>query len=412
MLNRKRAQSLITGAVIFLILIVIGKGLRPKLAIIDSETQHRFREVALASVNAERKAKGIEIEVVMDSDLQEWLDSQPESVIHGDKNLSPDLFLKRLPNQKFTLSQASISSISAESPGSLARQLDLWEEALKASNNVVAIRLYRQSNKSIGCILLAARKVPAFNLSLFNSGQREFYVTCKKCNASHLGQLERCDLAIVVKCSQCNHSYDLIAADIVGKYHRATHYLQGYSPPQGIGVTAKTRIQEISDLWSEVAQHCRYSKDFTGMVGQKDSWQVPADTYSLRNGDCEDTALLLADWLISRGFNARVVIGLAHGKGEHAWCVTELNGKQYLLETTLETIPDILPETQQSSVHYRPLYAFNRHSIYFLKEPVDIVSDYFSPQRWASYTYPLPANPSVASMELLSPKTGETPQSH
>ena len=113
MLNRKRAQSLITGAVIFLILIVIGKGLRPKLAVIDAETQNRFREIALASVNAERKAKGIDIKVVIDSGLQEWLDSQPESVINGAKNLSPDLFLKRLPNQKFTLSKASISSISA-----------------------------------------------------------------------------------------------------------------------------------------------------------------------------------------------------------------------------------------------------------------------------------------------------------
>ena len=404
MLTRKRAESLITGTVIFLILIVIGKGLRPDIENIDAETQHRFREVAVASVNAERKAQGIEKKVVTDYALQQWLDGQPDSLINDPEGLSPDHFLKRLPNKKLTLSQASMCCISAESPGSLATQLDLWKEAFKASTNVVAIRLYRHSRNKIGCILIAAKKVPKFDLSLFNNGQREFYVTCKKCQVSHLGKLEKCDLAIAVKCSQCNHSYDLIAADIVGNYHRATHYLQGYGPPNEIGATAKTRSEEIYAIWSEVVQRCRYSKDLSGSGGRKDSWQVPPDTYSLRNGDCEDTALLLADWLIARGFNARVVIGEANGKGEHAWCVAKLNGKQYLLETTLEKIPARLPETQQASAHYRPRYAFDRHSIYFIKKAAITTSDYFSSQTWEGYTYPLPASSSVASMALHSPK--------
>ena len=97
MLTRKRKESLLTGFIIFFILIVIGNGLRPDLDPIAAETQQRFREVALASVNAERKAQGIKNKVNTDYALQEWLDGQPESLINDAEGISPDLFLKRLP---------------------------------------------------------------------------------------------------------------------------------------------------------------------------------------------------------------------------------------------------------------------------------------------------------------------------
>ena len=399
MLSRKRVGSLLTGLMIFLILMV-GNDLRPGSKPIDEETQQRFRQVAVASVNAERKTQGIEKKIVTDDGLQKWLDGQPESLITKTAGISPELFLKRLPNKQLTLSQASLYCISAESPGSLAGQLDFWKEAFHASTNVVAIRLYRHGSNKIGCLLIAAKKVPKFNLSLFNNGQSEFYVTCKNCNKPHLGKLEKCDLAIAVKCSQCEHSYDLIAADILGNYHRATHYLQGYRAPQEIGSGTPTRIEELIALWSEVVTRCRYSKDFSETAGKKDSWQTPPDTYSLRHGDCEDTSLLLADWLIARGFNTRVVIGKAPGKGEHAWCVTELDGRQYLLETTLESIPESPPKTQLEAGRYRPRFSFDRQKIYFIKESPDTISDYFSPELWESYTYPIPPTSRVPSIAL------------
>lgn len=410
MMNRKRAGSLLRGLMIFLILLVIGKVLRPDSEPIDKETQLRFRQIAVASVNAERKTQGIEKKVVTDDDLQEWLDGQPKSLINKAAGISPDLLLKRLPSKKLTLSQASLYCITAESPGSLAGQLDFWKEAFQASTNVVAIRLYRHSSNKIGCLLIAAKKVPKFNLSLFNKGQSEFYVTCKNCNKPHLGKLEKCDLAIAVKCSDCGHSYDLIAADMLGNYHRATHYLQGYRPPLAIGSGKSTRIEELTALWSEVLARCRYSKDLSGTAGKRDSWQAPPDTYSLRHGDCEDTSLLLADWLIARGFNARVVIGNAPGKGEHAWCVAELDGRQYLLETTLESIPSSPPETQWEATRYQPRFSFDRQKIYFIKESPDTISDYFSPKLWESYAYPIPLTAGVPSIALHPSETSELPK--
>ena len=138
MLTRKRKESLLTGFIIFFILIVIGNGLRPDLDPIAAETQQRFREVALASVNAERKAQGIKNKVNTDYALQEWLDGQPESLINDAEGISPDLFLKRLPNKKLTLSRASLHCISADSPGSLAGQLDFWKEAFKSAFTATA----------------------------------------------------------------------------------------------------------------------------------------------------------------------------------------------------------------------------------------------------------------------------------
>ncbi|MFP6874667.1 MAG: transglutaminase domain-containing protein [Verrucomicrobiales bacterium] len=412
MLNQKHAGSLLTGLMIFVILIAIGNFLSPGSQAIDQETQHRFRQVAVAAVNAERKAQGIEEKVVNDSELQDWLDEYPESLISNAARTSPDIFLEKLPSEKLTLSHASLYCISAESPGSLAGQLDFWKEAFKTSTNVVAMRLYSNSNSNskIGCILIAAKKVPKFDLALFNNGLSEFYVTCRHCNKPHIGTLTKCGLALAVKCSHCNHSYDLIAADMLGNYHRANDYLHGYRPPPETGSGAATRIEELSALWAAVIARCRYSKDLAGGNGKKDSWQTPSDTYSFRNGDCEDTSLLLADWLISRGFNTRVVIGHASGRGEHAWCVTKLEGRQYLLETTLGKIPETPPETQLETARYHPRFSFDRQNIYFINGPSENVSDYFSPELWQPFSYPSSAATRVPSVALnpLQPSQSQT----
>jgi predicted transglutaminase-like cysteine proteinase len=407
MLNRKHTGSLLTGLMIFVLLIAIGNFLRPDSQPIDQATQHRFRQVALASVNAERKAQGIEKAVVADSVLQNWLDGQPESLVSKAAEISPGTFLEKLPSKKLTLSHASLYCISAKSPGSLAGQLDLWKAAFKASTNIVAMRLYRSSKSKIGCLLIAAKKVPKFNLALFNNGHSEFYVTCRNCNKSHVGKLDKCDLAIALQCSHCNHSYDLIAADMLGNYHRANQYLHGYRPPPEIGSGALTRVEELTAIWAAVVARCRYSKDLTGLAGRKDSWQTPSDTYSFRNGDCEDTSLLLVDWLISRGFNSRVVIGHTPGKGEHAWCVTELEGRQYLLETTLEKIPSNPPQTQLEASRYLPRFSFDRQNIYFINGATRNVSDYFSPDLWKAFSYPSSAITRAPSVAMHPLQTSE-----
>jgi transglutaminase-like putative cysteine protease len=62
-------------------------------------------------------------------------------------------------------------------------------------------------------------------------------------------------------------------------------------------------------------------------------WQLPHETYSWRRGDCEDSAILLADWLRALGYDAVVAAGEAYG-ASHAWVVLHHEGQNYILETT------------------------------------------------------------------------------
>ena len=50
-------------------------------------------------------------------------------------------------------------------------------------------------------------------------------------------------------------------------------------------------------------------------------------------GDCEDHALVLADWLIEMGLDARVVLGSYKTEG-HAWVVVLMESGVFLLEAT------------------------------------------------------------------------------
>ncbi len=76
------------------------------------------------------------------------------------------------------------------------------------------------------------------------------------------------------------------------------------------------------------------------------------------NGDCEDHAIVLADWLIEMGFDARVALG-KHQNDGHAWVVLVHEGKEFILEATQKsrlstgtpyplaaTLPDYHPTAQ------------------------------------------------------------------
>ena len=89
-----------------------------------------------------------------------------------------------------------------------------------------------------------------------------------------------------------------------------------------------------------------------------DTWQTSPETYLRMAGDCEDHAILLADWMINLGYDARVVAGIVH-KEAHAWVVLYKDGKEYLLETTDKASRRRYPLV---SLHpeYSPAFMFNR----------------------------------------------------
>ncbi|MGJ8694035.1 MAG: hypothetical protein ACSHW0_16325 [Thalassotalea sp.] len=110
--------------------------------------------------------------------------------------------------------------------------------------------------------------------------------------------------------------------------------------------------------------------------GTVEMWQNSAQALLLPRGDCEDHALALADWLISEGVDAKVVIG-TYKKGGHAWVVAQMNQQTYLLEATNKRVRkswNHLPLAALSQ-HYSPTHMFNRTDFWFNTQPA-ITKDY------------------------------------
>ena len=124
---------------------------------------------------------------------------------------------------------------------------------------------------------------------------------------------------------------------------------------------------EVDALWQPfytVATHKTYLKD-SAQYGQNEIWQNSAQAYLNTRGDCEDHALLLADWLIESGVDARAVLGSYKGGG-HAWVVAFMEGDAFLLEATSKRRHrnwNAYPKAVLSR-DYQPKTMFNRENFW------------------------------------------------
>ncbi|WP_193162645.1 transglutaminase-like domain-containing protein [Microbulbifer hainanensis] len=120
------------------------------------------------------------------------------------------------------------------------------------------------------------------------------------------------------------HSATASARGLDSHHHFANSYLVGFKP-------FTTR-----ELWVPLytlAIRKEYQYDYQQYAGLADIWQTSRQAFYQKRGDCEDHALLLADWLIELGVDARVALGTYNGGG-HAWVVAIVNDREYLLEAT------------------------------------------------------------------------------
>lgn len=109
-----------------------------------------------------------------------------------------------------------------------------------------------------------------------------------------------------------------------GEHHFVNAYLVGYAP------------FEAEDPWVPLyamALRLKYQMDSKRYAGIPDVWQTSQEAFFSALGDCEDHALLLADWLIEMGYDARVAVGQHRSQG-HAWVVVFGKSDVYLLEAT------------------------------------------------------------------------------
>ncbi|NND83157.1 MAG: transglutaminase domain-containing protein [Gammaproteobacteria bacterium] len=133
----------------------------------------------------------------------------------------------------------------------------------------------------------------------------------------------------------------------------ANSFLVGFTPFQTDSVWEP--LATLALRKSYVLDHKLYGPDMAEV------WQNSRQAYAYSRGDCEDHALILADWLIGMGHDARVALGEYNGGG-HAWVVLLYEGRDYILEATSKRRPRGINDFILASLatDYLPLYQFNR----------------------------------------------------
>jgi len=135
------------------------------------------------------------------------------------------------------------------------------------------------------------------------------------------------------------------------KHHFANSYLLGFLP---------FKTDSVWEPVYAVAMMKTYQYDKIQYSGLVEVWQNSRQAFYYPRGDCEDHAIVLADWLISTGYDARVAVGTYNGGG-HAWVVLFKNKSEYLIEATSksknisENLSPAFLETE-----YNPTMQFNR----------------------------------------------------
>jgi len=171
-------------------------------------------------------------------------------------------------------------------------------------------------------------------------------------------------------------------------YYFANSYLIGFQP------------YETDKVWQPLvtlALKKTYQFDHE-QYGQKwqDIWQNSHQAYLYSHGDCEDHAILLADWLIEMGYDARVALGRVPSGG-HAWVILFHDGKEYLLEATDKRRPRSLGDFKLAKYapEYQPEFQFNRTQ--FWTNTGSKLTTLYSGSNWVEASSYLPDSPRQAA---------------
>lgn len=122
------------------------------------------------------------------------------------------------------------------------------------------------------------------------------------------------------------------------------------------------KVNNVYNAMNFIAQRLRYEYDEKLFNGSKELWQTSKEAYVRMRGDCEDHAILLADWLESLGYDARVAVG-THKGGGHAWVVWFDKGEAYIIEATNKRQRRFYP-LAKSMYDYQAYYMFNKKSFW------------------------------------------------
>jgi hypothetical protein len=259
-----------------------------------------------------------------------------------------------------------------------------WTEATAAELTHVSVAVKPGPwHAGSSVTIVAGMRLPLLSAKTLNDPNHSlFYSTCTLCKESQPCKIPRPAPVLKLRCQHCQHVYAMLAVDTQGNYRPVNEFLTGYMPPNTL-LPGPTKLQELMAIWQAETQLCRYLTD--GRKEHDDAWQTARETRELRQGDCEDSAILLADWLLTRGFQARVAIGRYDAKkSAHAWVTVRVDGSEFLLESTEAPLGlQRPPLVRELGARYVPELLFDRSAIYIPKGPdATVVSDYWSEDRW------------------------------
>ena len=332
----------------------------------------------LHSANERRSELGLSRLTVL-PELQLALDEFAREGAEGGVERSFRLAGKRIPS----IRQLSGNLVFGSGEEAVLRQLEQWADLCEAGHTHLALQFFetgRHRGERIGCIAVLASVFPEFRPPMLSTGVTAFYEVCRWCGQGHgISVAGGGQTTLVIQCPDCLRTSDLVATDPDGYWRRVTQFLRPNSQltPRGHG-----SLHEVMTIWTGLTAKNRYQKD-AERLGGSDSWNLPEETLRRGAGDCEDTSLLLAQLLLDRGYEVRVVLGKQAGQG-HAWCVLRLDGQSYLLESTCSEGSLLRPPlVSEVALEYEPEFQFDAGKIYF-KEFEGWTGEYWDGRIWAA----------------------------
>lgn len=355
---------------------------------VDEAYQQGFRSEAIMRINQIRVPAEVG-EVQGDELLQHYLEDfvsrhpKPQDI---ELDEVFDSLQKKFPGAQY-LAANLITSASRED---LLDRLSSWTAVANPDFNSIITTVFRAGSQ-IGVLGVMSRRIPEFTLRAANTEGGRFHNRCPHCRVIHALELDRDSRTLILSCPHCDLPFDVLAVGSSGEIKRATDFLEGFRLfEETAGKHPASGEERVLALWSQVADHCEYQldQDRAGASSEdrfREVWKASGETWHEASGDCEDTSILLADVLISAGFEARVAIGWNGNIGQHAWVVVKVGTRQYILESTLQKKIESsdLVDVESAAAFYQPEQLIDRDRIYYsTARPDRFRLDYFSTSLW------------------------------
>jgi hypothetical protein len=338
---------------------LIGSGL-------DGYNSHQLQQDMVDQVNYAR-ISGRASPVKVDWEMQNWLNEHAETLDFS--NL--DALTKTLQGAQPRYLRLAVCYASSPTLSLLGQEFYPYTQKVEAEFNAVAV-MVREKAAHLGheALLVTGLRLDDFTPEALSEHVTDtFFSRCLHCGHGHPCRVSAAQRGIEIECPECGRTYAVLATDSRGRFRYVNEFLTGYQPPASYPEDMD-RLEEMYMIWRTVVSHCTYTRDSSDPARKRDSWQTALETQCLQRGDCEDSTIFLADWLMARGFQVRVALGHYGDIGEHAWCVVRLDNVDYLLEST-EGPPDPSEPPYASDVgsRYTPETLFDRDAIYVRSKP-------------------------------------------